>query len=120
MEWFIKAVIFMYFIFNTIRVFSYVPQIIAVSRDTTPAKGISLLTWSFWVIANLTTGLYATVVLPDMLLAIMSYGNTLGCAIVVGIVIYKRNKYGNSFINFKANKEYKIADDQDVMNIFVK
>jgi hypothetical protein len=120
MEWFIKSVIFMYFTFNTIRVFSYVPQIIAVSKDTTPAKGISLLTWSFWVVANLTTGLYATVVLPDMLLAIMSYGNTLGCAIVVSIVIYKRNKYGNSFVNFKANKEYKSADDEDVINLFVK
>lgn len=120
MEIFVKSVIFMYFTFNTIRVFSYVPQIIAVSRDTTPANGISLFTWSFWVIANLTTGLYATVVLPDMLLAIMSYGNTLGCAIVVGIVIYKRNKYGNSFVNFKSKKEYKVADDEDMMNIFVR
>ena len=95
MDIFIKSIIFLYFTFNTVRVFSYVPQIVAVAKELTDAKAISLITWSFWSMANLTTGLYANFVANDMLLAWMSYGNTLGCVIVVGIVIYKRKKYGN-------------------------
>jgi hypothetical protein len=89
----IKIITFFYILFNSGRVFSYIPQIIAVFKEQTPVLAISLVTWSFWTAANLTTALYATVVLPDALLAAMSYGNTLGCAIVVFLVVYKRYKY---------------------------
>lgn len=121
MALFIKSIIFLYFTFNTVRVFSYVPQIIAVAKDMTDAKAISLLTWSFWSMANLTTGLYATFVAHDMLLAIMSYGNTLGCTIVVGIVIYKRKKYGHvHFFKLWAKKADTLAQDHDFINIFIR
>lgn len=114
-----KIVVFLYFTFNTVRVFSYVPQIIAVAKETSPAQAISLLTWSFWSMANLTTALYATVVLPDTLLAAMSYGNTLGCTIVVFIVCYKRKKYGKalSFYDLFAKRKIRIAQAEDVAQL---
>ena len=89
----IKIITFFYILFNSGRVFSYIPQIFAVFKEKSPVLAISLITWSFWTAANLTTALYATFVLPDTLLAVMSYGNTLGCAIVVFMVIYKRYQY---------------------------
>lgn len=89
----IKLITIIYLAFNTVRVFSYVPQILAVAKDKSSARAIALSTWSFWTAANFTTGLYASFVAPDFLLSIMSYGNTLGCGIVVGIVLYKRRKY---------------------------
>ena len=89
----IEIITYMYIIFNSGRVFSYIPQIIAVFKEKNPVLAISLITWSFWTAANFTTALYATVVLPDVLLAAMSYGNTFCCAVVVLLVVYKRYKY---------------------------
>lgn len=121
MALFVKSVIFLYFTFNTLRVFSYVPQIMALAKDVTDAKAISLLTWSFWCMANLTTSLYATFVAHDMLLAMMSYGSTSGCTIVVAIVIYKRKKYGQlNVFNFWVKKANKLAQDNDFTSIFTR
>jgi hypothetical protein len=83
----------LYIIFNTGRVLSYLPQIFAVAREKSAATAISLVTWLFWTGANLTTGLYATFKVPDFYLALMSYGNALGCIAVVIIVMFKRAKY---------------------------
>ena len=99
----IEIITYMYIIFNSGRVFSYIPQIIAVFKEQNPVLAISLITWSFWTAANFTTALYATVVLPDVLLAAMSYGNTFCCAVVVLLVIYKRYKY-NYWPKSKRNK----------------
>lgn len=89
----LNILISLYLILNTIRVFSYVPQIVAVAKDKSPALAISLITWGFWTSANMITGLYATFIVNDFKLALMNYGNTLGCGIVICIVIYKRYKY---------------------------
>lgn len=90
---FTQLITVIYLALNTVRVFSYVPQIIAVGKDKSPAKAIALTTWIFWTLANFTTALYASFVAPDFLLSLMSYGNTLGCGTVVAIVLYKRKKY---------------------------
>lgn len=98
-----------YFIFNSFRVFTYLPQIFTVSKDNTGAKAISIFTWVAWTIANLTAGLYANFVLakPDYMLAIMSYGNAIGCGTVIGIVMYKRAKIKK--LEAEAQKELSIA-----------
>ena len=91
----IQLITSLYLLFNSARVLSYLPQIWAVSKEESKAQAISLLTWGFWTLANFTTGLYASFVAPDFLLSLMSYGNALGCGIVVGIVLYKRVKYAS-------------------------
>lgn len=122
MELLLKAVVFLYFTLNAVRVFTYVPQIIAVAKEKSSAQAISLITWSFWTMANLTTGLYATVILHDVLLAIMSYGNTLGCSIVVGIVMVKRQKYGTntSLLSVLSGRKIKIAQEEDIVELLQK
>ena len=41
---------------NTVRLLSYVPQIVAVARENSGAHAISLVTWLFWTLSNATTG----------------------------------------------------------------
>lgn len=113
---FIKAITYIYFLLNTIRVFSYVPQIITVGKEKSMAKAISLLTWSFWTGANFVTGLYASFVVKDSLLSLMSYGNTLGCGVVVGIVIYKRRKYSESRIK-SLETVAEVASEKEVIQL---
>lgn len=102
----LKIIIIAYAFFNGARVLSYLPQIIAAAKDKSGAKAISLLTWGFWTMANFTTTLYAVIVVPDFLLAIMSAGNTLGCAIVFAIVWYKRLKYNRNKLVGDLSQEF--------------
>lgn len=85
---------FLYIVFNSGRIFSYIPQIISVYKEKSAVTAISLLTWSFWAGANFTTGLYTIMVHYDLLMTIISMSNALCCMIVIGQVISKRYEYG--------------------------
>ncbi|MFM9941248.1 MAG: hypothetical protein ACKVP7_17330 [Hyphomicrobiaceae bacterium] len=75
---------------NSVRVISYLPQIICVARDRHGARAISLSTWWMWIAANATTALYAWVNLGDATLAILNAMNTVCCLIVVTMTTCKR------------------------------
>ncbi len=92
---FISIIKFLYFAFNSIRVLSYIPQIMSVAKEKSSANAISLMTWWFWTGANITTALYALIVLKDNMLYWMSLGNSVGCLTVILIVLYKRYQYAN-------------------------
>lgn len=83
----------MYLFFNGARVLSYIPQIYTISKEHNKVTAISLSTWIFWALANLTTGIYSQVEVHDLMLTLINYGNALCCFIVVCMVIYKRKKY---------------------------
>lgn len=111
----IQTLIVLYFISNTLRVLSYVPQIIQVAKQKDDVKAISLITWSMWALSNLTTALYSLFVLPvaDKLLAGINFANGMGCMIVILIVVSKRKAYNvknndltrnNAILDFNYNK----------------
>ena len=52
--------------FSGLRIFSYLPQIRRVARDTNGASAISYSTWALWTGANIATALYALTNLGDM------------------------------------------------------
>jgi hypothetical protein len=79
-------------LFNSVRVVSYLPQIIRVLRDENGASAISYATWGLWVAANATTGLYAAVNLSDMTLAILNLLNAACCVLVIGLTSMKRRR----------------------------
>ena len=108
-------VTFLYATLNSFRVFSYIPQIIAVYRDNNRAKSISLFTWSFWAMSNFSMSLYGGIVKHDVLLAVLSLGNSVCCAVVVCIVLNKRNL-------FKLGKFKKpvFANSEDFANVFIR
>ncbi len=76
--------------FNTLRVFSYVPQIVRTARDTGGAAAVSYLTWFLWFCANLSTAAYAGAIIGDVALCLVSSVNTLCCGIVICLTVYKR------------------------------
>lgn len=75
---------------NALRMVSYVPQIVAVHRDRSGARAISLLAWSLWLLANFSTGLYGSWVSPDLLVASTGFGNAMANATVIGLTLWKR------------------------------
>lgn len=89
-----QLILVLYVIFNSIRVFSYLPQIFTIAKEKSAVTAISLLTWWMWTGANFISGTYATFITPDLWLAVTSFANTAGCLAVIICVMYKRKKYG--------------------------
>jgi hypothetical protein len=79
-------------IFNVLRVGSYLPQIVRVATDTDGAKAISYSTWCLWIGANGSTAAYAIVNIADWTLFAISFVNAVGCAVVVGLTMWKRRR----------------------------
>src|SRR6476646_3169911 len=91
----VQTIMVCYFITNTFRLVSYLPQIIQVAKQKDDVKAISLWTWGMWTLSNFTTALYAAFVLEkiDILLVCLNLGNAIGCLSVILIVISKRKSY---------------------------
>ena len=79
-------------IFNILRVASYLPQIIRVATDADGARAISYSTWCLWIGANISTAAYAIVNVADWTLFAVSFLNAFGCAVVVGLTMWKRRR----------------------------
>jgi hypothetical protein len=80
--------------FSGLRVFSYVPQIRKVARDTNGASAISYSTWAMWIGANTTTALYAAINLGDIYLACVSALYAGCCLVVIVVTMLKRRGLG--------------------------
>lgn len=80
-----------FLLFGSIRIFSYLPQIVRVVRDHNGASAISYTTWSTWTLANLATASYAGVNLGDPYLAGVSCIYALCCALVLTLTAMKRS-----------------------------
>lgn len=95
-ELILTIVWYVYIFFNIFRLFAYVPQIVALAKEESQAKVISLFTYWMWVGANFSTGLYAQLKTGDTWLMLTSYLNGVCCLIVISMVIFKRFKYAPS------------------------
>jgi hypothetical protein len=52
-------------LFNAVRILLYVPQLVTCCRDEGGCPAINLFTWSSWIVANASTGLYMWIFLGD-------------------------------------------------------
>lgn len=82
-----------YAVTNSLRIVGYLPQIVAVLRASDRAEAVSLATWAFWTVANMTTTAYSAVILRDYLTMAVFSGNSVCCAVVVSIVAWKLRHY---------------------------
>jgi len=75
---------------NGVRVIAYVPQIVAVARDSSGASAISYTTWGLFAVSHLSTVAYALLVLNDRRMAAVFIANTVCCLVIVGLTAWKR------------------------------
>ena len=88
-----EVTFYLFSLFNGLRVFSYLPQIYRVAHDEHGATAISYWTWGLWTAANASTGAYALVSLADMPLAAINVVNTVCCAVVICLTVFKRHRF---------------------------
>jgi hypothetical protein len=79
-------------IFSSLRIVSYVPQILKVAYDNHGATAISYSTWFLWTGANVATALYALVNLKDLYLAGISAVYGACCIVVIVLTSIKRRR----------------------------
>ena len=90
MQTLVAFVSWAYLITNTLRIAFYAPQIRAVFRAGDGAASVSITTWGYWTIANLTAALYGSVVIHDLGFAAIFAGNFLCTALVTLVAAHKR------------------------------
>lgn len=88
----VAAIAWCYLATNSLRVFTYWPQILAVWRSSDGARAVSLLTWSSWCVSHLAALLYGTVVVADRFFVCISAINLLGCGAVTAIATARRRQ----------------------------
>lgn len=92
----LDLIVWLYVITNATRAVTYIPQIVVVWRCSDGARSVSLLTWGSWVLANVSSVLYAFCVVGDLPLVLISVVNLLGCAAVTGLALHRRVRWKQS------------------------
>ncbi len=86
-----SSIAWFYLIANSMRGFTYLPQIVAVWRSRDGAQSLSLLTWGSWLVAHVAAILYGWV-LNDAFFTSISVINCTGCAAVTAIAARRRRQ----------------------------
>jgi len=82
-----------YLLTNAVRVFTYMPQIVAVWRSDDGARSVSLLTWGSWVLSQFTAVIYGLMVVVDGFFVAISIVNLVGCGAVTVIAMRRRSQW---------------------------
>ena len=106
-----EIIISTYAMMNSLRIFAYLPQIVTVWRAPDRAEAVSLLTWTFWALANVATTAYSAVILKDFLTMVIFAGNSVCCALVAFIVAWKRKRYSSvrAFHNPPSPRPFRVT-----------
>ncbi|MEO7057262.1 MAG: PQ-loop repeat-containing protein [Caldimonas sp.] len=87
-----SSIAWFYLVSNSLRGFTYLPQIIVAWRSRDGARSLSLLTWGAWLVANAAAVLYG-LVLHDAFFTSISLINCTGCAVVTAIAAKRRQQW---------------------------
>ena len=82
-----------YLVTNATRVFSYLPQIVAVWRCRDGAFAISILTWGLWTISHVASLLYGALVMHDLYFVGITTINLVGCSVVTALAVWRRAEF---------------------------
>jgi hypothetical protein len=77
---------------NSLRVFAYVPQIVAVARDRGGASAISYSTWGLFAVSHLSTIAYSVLNVEDLRMAAVFGANFACCILILGLTACKRSQ----------------------------
>jgi hypothetical protein len=77
---------------NGARVAAYLPQLRRVYYDPNGASAVSIMTWTLFASANISTVAYALAVAGDRTVALIFALNTIGCASIAILTFLKRTR----------------------------
>ncbi len=75
---------------NGLRIIAYVPQIMRLARDESGATAVSSCTWVLFLISNLSTAAYASVVANEPWMGLVFVTNAVFCAAIVVLIALSR------------------------------
>ncbi len=75
---------------NGIRLLAYIPQIRKAAKDENGASAVSYMTWSLFLLANISTVGYALVNRGDRGLALCFAANAVCCFLILAVAFWKR------------------------------
>ena len=90
------AIGWFYLMTNAARIFTYLPQVVAVWRSTDGARAISLFTWSSWLVSHVAATLYGLFIVHDLFFVAIALVNLGGCGSVTLIAAHRRGLIGSS------------------------
>src|SRR5262245_16642060 len=80
---------------NSVRVVAYLPQIHKAVTDKHGASSISLMTWSLFLVAHVSTVAYALINRSDWGMAACFAINATCCVAILAIAYWKRRRHTN-------------------------
>jgi uncharacterized protein with PQ loop repeat len=92
------AVLGLFTIVNSIRIFAYIPQILRAAKDQNGASAISYTTWGLFLLSHLTTIAYAIVCQGDGVMAAVFLGNALACLAIISVTFLKRRRHAHYLV----------------------
>jgi len=78
---------------NSMRMFTYIPQIRKAATDRNGATAISYTTWGLFLVANLSTVAYALINRSDWHLAACFTCNAICCVVIPVVACFRRRSY---------------------------
>lgn len=75
---------------NSLRVVAYVPQIVAIARDSRGAGGVSCTTWGLFAVSHISTVAYALLTLGDWRMAMVFGANAACCGVILVLTVLRR------------------------------
>jgi hypothetical protein len=79
--------------FNGLRFLAYLPQIWRAMRDQSGAEAISFGTWTLFLASHVSAMTYAIENQRDWTMASLFLSNSVGCAAVLFIAVWKRVRH---------------------------
>lgn len=89
---------------NTIRIVAYLPQIVAIARDTHGASAISYTTWLLFTASHLSTVGYAIYAIEDWRMAALFAVNTGCCVAIIVLTAARRARFRRSLPRAEAGQ----------------
>ncbi len=78
---------------NGLRIIAYVPQIMRLARDQSGAAAVSSCTWGLFLMSNLSTAAYSSVVVGESWMTVVFVINAVFCAAIVALIALSRRSW---------------------------
>ena len=90
--------LYLFTVFNTLRLVSYIPQMIAVGRDRSGAASISCLAWLIWTAANASAAAHFYVIEAGWTVVAVNTVNAIFCLLILIQARWKQTTSKRGFV----------------------